>query len=166
MTVRESGLHWLVFSVIFIALDQWTKQLVFNAMPFGASQSLLPFFNLTHVHNYGAAFGMLSEAGGWQRWFLSAIAVVVTSVIIYFLRQTPKQDKLLCFAYASVLSGAIGNVIDRLNYGFVIDFLDFYYQSWHFPAFNVADICITLGAVALFVDALFFQKEKASETES
>jgi signal peptidase II len=105
------------------------------------------------VHNSGAAFSFLADASGWQRWFFTAIGVAATVFIVYLLRAHPGQ-RLFCFALACILGGAVGNVIDRLLHGYVVDFLDFHWGGWHFPAFNLADSAITLGAICLILDEL------------
>ncbi len=111
------------------------------------------FFNLVRVHNSGAAFSFLADASGWQRWFFTGVGVVATVFIVYLLKAHPGQ-KLFCFALACILGGAVGNVIDRLLHGYVIDFLDFHWAGWHFPAFNLADSAITLGAICMIADEL------------
>jgi signal peptidase II len=140
--------------------DQFTKLLIVGSFQLGDSQTITSFFNLVRVHNSGAAFSMLSTASGWQRWFFTGIGVVATGFILYMLRSHPTQ-KLFCFALALVLGGAVGNVIDRIAYGHVVDFLDFHWDwlspvfyEGHFPAFNIADSAISVGAVALIVDEL------------
>lgn len=105
------------------------------------------------MHNYGAAFSFLSDAGGWQRWFFSSIAVLISLLLTYWLKKLPAKNWVLCGAYSMVIGGAIGNLVDRLVHGYVVDFLHFYYQDWHYPAFNVADIAIVCGAGLLLLDA-------------
>ena len=114
---------------------------------------LLPFFNLTYVRNYGAAFSFLSDAGGWQRWFFTIIAVVISCVLAVWLARNSKTQLKLNLALSLVLAGAIGNLIDRSIYGYVIDFLHLYYQNWHYPAFNIADSAICIGAALLIWDS-------------
>ena len=137
--ISESGLRFLWISVITVVLDLWSKYAVMDSMALYESVQLAPFFNFTYVHNYGAAFSFLHDSGGWQRWFFTAIAVAVCSVILWWLKQTPKQQKLLPVAFSFILGGALGNVYDRIVHGYVIDFLDFYVNDWHWPAFNLAD---------------------------
>ena len=134
-------------------LDWGTKTWVVSAMSLRESIDVLPFFNITYVHNYGAAFSFLSDAGGWQRWFLSAIAVTISVLLVWWLKRLPATNKLLGSAYALVLAGALGNLYDRLHYGYVIDFIHVYYQDWHYPAFNIADCAICIGAALLLFDA-------------
>jgi len=155
----RSGLVWLVLSIVLLALDQITKWVVSTEMSLYQTIDILPVFNFTYVHNYGAAFSFLSEAGGWQKYFFSTIAVTISVLLIYWLKKLPATNKLLCSAYALVLAGAIGNLIDRLVHGYVIDFLHVYYQQYDFPVFNIADVAISIGAALLLLDAFFEQKE-------
>lgn len=153
-------LQWLGLAFILLLVDQFTKVLIVGYYRLGDSTAITSFFNVVRVHNTGAAFSFLHDASGWQRWFFTAIGLVAAGVIIWMLRSHPGQ-KLFSFAMACILGGAIGNVIDRVLYGYVVDFLDFHW-SWlspvfsggHFPAFNVADAAITVGAVCLILDEL------------
>ena len=155
-----SLLLWLGIALVILLADQATKLLIVDSFALGDSQTVTTFFNLVRVHNRGAAFSMLSTASGWQRWFFTGIGIVATFFILWLLRSHPTQ-KLFCFALALVLGGAVGNVIDRIAYGHVVDFLDFhwdwlspvFYQG-HFPAFNIADSAISVGAVCLILDEL------------
>jgi signal peptidase II len=115
---------------------------------------VIPFFNLTLLHNTGAAFSFLSEAGGWQRWFFALVALIISAVILLWLKRLPRDKVWLAVALALVLGGALGNVWDRITLGYVIDFLDIYYQGWHWPAFNIADSAISVGAAMLIIDSL------------
>lgn len=155
MTKSKSGnlWLWLGLALIIMLADQFTKTLVVGYYQLGDSTRLTSFFNLVRAHNTGAAFSFLAGAGGWQRWFFTTIGIVAAVVITWLLR-THSGQKLFAFALACILGGAIGNVIDRVMYGYVVDFLDFYYGSWHFPAFNVADSAISLGAACLIWDEL------------
>lgn len=159
MLKGRSGLIWLVLSIFLLALDQISKWVVTSEMSLYQTIDILPVFNFTYVHNYGAAFSFLSEAGGWQKYFFSTIAVTISVLLIYWLKKLPATNKLLCSAYALVLAGAIGNLIDRLVHGYVIDFLHVYYQQYDFPVFNIADVAISIGAALLLLDAFFEQKE-------
>lgn len=151
---------WLGIALVILLADQFTKVLIIGSFELGDSHSVTSFFNLVRVHNSGAAFSFLSSASGWQRWFFTAIGVGAAGFIVWLLRSHPNQ-RLFCFALALVLGGAIGNVIDRVLWGYVIDFLDFhwdwlaplFYQG-HFPAFNVADSAISVGTVCLILDEL------------
>lgn len=159
-------LKWLWISVVVIALDQITKVIAVDALALHESVPVLPFFNLTMAHNLGAAFSFLSDAGGWQRWFFTIIALAVSVAIVVWIARLPKSDRWMAVALTLILGGAIGNVWDRITLGYVIDFLDFYVGEWHWPAFNVADSAITVGAVMLGIDALFLSKNKTAETRT
>ena len=151
---------WLGIALVILLADQFTKVLIIGSFQLGDSQTFTGFFNLVRVHNSGAAFSFLSSASGWQRWFFTAIGVGAAGFIVWLLRSHADQ-RLFCFALALVLGGAVGNVIDRVLWGYVIDFLDFhwdwlaplFYQG-HFPAFNVADSAISVGTVCLILDEL------------
>lgn len=138
-------IHWLILATVIIIFDQITKLWISQNFVYGESMAVTDFFNLVLVHNSGAAFSFLSNAGGWQRWLFSAIAAIASVWITWLLRKH-KQDKLFCFALTLILGGALGNLIDRAAYGYVVDFLDFYWNTYHFPAFNIADSAVTCGA--------------------
>ena len=144
---------WLAWAVVILIADQVTKTLILQHYRLGDSTFITSFFNIVRAHNTGAAFSFLSNAGGWQRWLFTGIGAVASIFIVWQLYKHPTQ-KLFCFALASVMGGAIGNVVDRLMHGYVVDFLDFHTSGWHFPAFNVADSAITLGAACLILDEL------------
>ncbi|MGQ0658791.1 MAG: signal peptidase II [Chromatiales bacterium] len=155
--------QWLWLSASVVAVDQVTKYLVSAHFELHESREILPFFNLTLVHNMGAAFSMLHDAGGWQRWGLSVLAVAVSVAIIYWLPRLRTQSWRLPLALALILGGTLGNLCDRLALGYVVDFLDFYLGNSHWPAFNVADSAITVGAVILILDTLSRQPPDAGE---
>ncbi|EHL22505.1 MULTISPECIES: signal peptidase II [unclassified Acidovorax] len=144
---------WLAWAVVILIADQVTKTLILQHYRLGDSTFITSFFNIVRAHNTGAAFSFLSDAGGWQRWLFTGIGVVATIFIVWQLRAHPGQ-KLFCFSLSSILGGAVGNVVDRLMHGYVVDFLDFHANGWHFPAFNLADSAITVGAVCLILDEL------------
>ena len=146
-----SMLPWLGLALIILIVDQFTKILVTGTLQLGDSTRVTGFFNLVRVHNSGAAFSFLAGASGWQRWFFTAIGVVAAGVIIWMLRAHSAQ-RLFSLALSCVLGGAVGNVIDRMVYGHVVDFLQFHHAGWYFPSFNVADSAITIGAGALILD--------------
>ncbi|KUM54393.1 signal peptidase II [Rheinheimera sp. EpRS3] len=150
---KDSGwrLWWLMLLVL--VADQISKQVVIANMQLFDSIELLPFFNFTYVRNYGAAFSFLSDAGGWQRWFFTFIAVAISCVLAVWLARNSKTQLKLNLALSLVLAGAIGNLIDRSIYGYVIDFFHLYYQNWHYPAFNIADSAICIGAALLIWDS-------------
>lgn len=158
-------LKWLGLSLVALVLDQASKLLVDSTMQLYQSIPLLPFFKLTYVHNTGAAFSFLSEAGGWQRWFFAGLALVISVVIAVWLSRLEKHETLLAVALSLILGGAVGNLIDRLAYGYVIDFLDVYYGTWHWPAFNIADSAITLGVVLMLLESFGLGKTKDEELE-
>ncbi len=144
---------WLGIALLVLLIDQFTKVLVLGAFQLGDSTPITSFFNLVRVHNHGAAFSFLAGAGGWQRWFFTGIGVVAALFMVWMLRSHAGQ-KLFCLAIALILGGAIGNVIDRLLHGYVVDILDSYWGGWHFPAFNVADSGISVGAALLILDEI------------
>ena len=144
---------WLWLSLLAVILDQGTKLAIASSMQLYESIQVMPFFKLTYVHNTGAAFSFLSEAGGWQRWFFAGLALVISTVIAVWLTRLKQHETLMAVALALVLGGAVGNLIDRLAYGYVIDFLDVYYDAWHWPAFNIADSAITLGVILMLVES-------------
>jgi signal peptidase II len=146
-------LQWLGLAIIILIADQFTKILIVGYYQLGDSTPVTSFFNVVRVHNAGAAFSFLSDSSGWQRWFFTAIGVLAAAVILWLLKSHGGQ-KLFAFALACILGGAIGNVIDRVLYGHVVDFLDFHLRGWHFPAFNIADSAITIGAACLILDEL------------
>lgn len=146
-------LIWLWLSAFVIVVDQITKRVVDTSMQLHQSIELAPFFQLTYLRNQGAAFSFLSGAGGWQRWFFIILAVVASAFITVWLRKLDPRQRREAMAWALVLGGALGNLIDRILYGYVIDFLDVYYGDWHWPAFNVADSAITVGVVLLLLDS-------------
>lgn len=152
-------LKWTWISVLVIILDQLTKQLASSYLNYAEPLAVMPLFNLTLMHNSGAAFSFLAQAGGWQRWFFAAIALLVSTGIIIWLKRLGRDRHWEALALALVLGGAIGNVWDRILLGYVVDFLDFYYDDWHWPAFNIADIAISVGAAILIIDSLRTQKK-------
>ena len=145
---------WYLLSLLVILLDQWTKNLAVTGLDYGQPVAVLPVFNLTLQYNYGAAFSFLSDAGGWQRWLFTGIAVVVSAVLAVWLYRLQPTQKLLAAGLALILGGALGNLYDRVVLGYVVDFISVHYQGWYFPAFNIADSAITLGAGLLILDML------------
>jgi len=154
---------WLMLSLLTVILDQASKLAIDHSMQLYQSISLVPFFNLTYVHNTGAAFSFLSDAGGWQRWFFAALAVIMSAILVRWLAKLEQHETLLAIALSLILGGAIGNLLDRVIYGYVIDFLDVFYGNSHFPAFNVADSAISVGAFLMFAETfgLFAQNKKS-----
>lgn len=144
---------WLALALVVIVADQFSKTLILGWFQLGDSRHVTSFFNLVRAHNSGAAFSFLAGATGWQRWFFVAIGVLASGFIVWMLRSHPTQ-KLFCFAVTMILGGALGNVIDRLLHGYVVDFIQLHWRGWYFPSFNVADSAITLGAALLIVDEI------------
>lgn len=149
---------WLLLAAVLIILDQVTKLYFEYNFEFQERINILPFFDFILVYNTGAAFSFLADAGGWQHWFFIGLALAAVIFITYQLR-THKQDLFYCFSLCLIMAGAIGNVIDRILYGHVIDFLLFYWNNWYFPAFNLADCFITVGAVLVIVQEIFMRKK-------
>ena len=143
---------WLAISAVVIALDLYTKYLVQGALTYGERIPFTTFFELVLFHNEGAAFSFLAGAGGWQRIFFSTIALI-SSVVIVYLLQKYRQEKLFCLGLSLILGGALGNLVDRLTLGYVVDFLYFHYEHYYWPAFNVADSAITCGVILLIWDS-------------
>ncbi|MGB0898182.1 MAG: signal peptidase II [Psychrobium sp.] len=164
--LAQSGLVWLWLAIVSLVVDQATKLYVLANFKLHESVDVMPFFNFTYAQNRGAAFSFLSEAGGWQRWFFTIIAVSVSGLLIYWMRGLHKSTKGLNIAYALVLSGAIGNLIDRLSYGFVVDFLHLYYEEHSWPVFNIADVAICVGAFLIIIDAFINKDDNESEKGS
>ncbi|MAM60008.1 MAG: signal peptidase II [Maritimibacter sp.] len=144
----SGGLRWLWLSLVLLLADQGSKYLASTKLAYGESVPVTPFFNWVHWHNTGAAFSFLADAGGWQRPFLIGLALVVSAALVYWLWRAPR---LLGYrlGLSSILGGALGNVVDRARLGYVEDYLDFHYAQWHWPAFNLADVWIILGAALL-----------------
>ncbi len=147
-----------MISTVIVALDLFTKHLVQSALAYGEHMVITSFFNLVLTYNAGAAFSFLSDASGWQRWFFSGIAASASVLIVYLLRKHA-AEKLFCMSLSLVLGGALGNLWDRITLGHVVDFLDFHISGYHWPAFNVADSAIFVGAMLLIVES-FRHKEK------
>lgn len=160
---KRQTLFWLGLAVVVLVVDQVTKQWIVEQYSLGMSDRITGFFNLVHVHNYGAAFSFLNNEGGWQRWGFSVFAAVISLIIIVWIVRLSPQQRLEGCALALILGGALGNLYDRVVLGYVIDFLDFHWSGWHFPAFNVADSGITLGAILIILDSfLRYQNDKQS----
>lgn len=163
---RSHGWTWLLLSLVIIALDQWTKLLAVDHLAYGVPQAVAPSLNWTLVHNYGGAFSFLSDHGGWQRWFFLILASGITIALLEWLRRTPGRMWALCLPLALLIGGAIGNLIDRVRLGYVIDFVQVYWREWAWPAFNVADSGITVGIVLLLLYEVLGQRSSTrAETE-
>ena len=157
-----------IIAVVVIIIDQITKIWVDHALNYREVISVTPFFNITLAYNPGAAFSFLANESGWQRWFFAVLAIAVSLALIYWIKKLKEEEWNLGYSYGLILGGAVGNVIDRIAYGHVIDFLDVYYKNYHWPAFNVADSAICVGAI-LMIWLSFFgsaaQQEKRGESE-
>jgi signal peptidase II len=151
-TSNRGSLPFLAISLAVVVLDQLTKFLIESHLAMFESVSVLPVLEITRLHNTGAAFSFLAEEAGWQRWFFTALAVIVSIVLALWLRRIPAQSRVLATAVALILGGAVGNVIDRVRLGHVIDFIYAHWDQHYFPAFNVADSAICVGAGLLLLD--------------
>lgn len=146
---------WLLFSVLIVVLDLWTKQIATENLTLYRPVQINSWLNMMLAHNYGAAFSFLSQAGGWQRWFFTGLAAVVSLILIVWLFRLNAKERLTGLALSMIIGGAIGNLADRVNHGYVVDFIDVYYKTYHWPAFNLADSAITCGIILLLVDGFF-----------
>ena len=164
MTIRlvwQQVQRWWALALVIFALDWLTKQYVEASIAYGQSIPVLPFFDLTLRYNTGAAFSFLADAGGWQRWFFSFIALAVVVGISWRLVIVATTNRLEALSLSLILGGAVGNLYDRLVYGHVVDFLEFHWQqSWYFPAFNVADSAITIGVVLMLLESVLAKPQK------
>lgn len=154
-------------AIIVIVIDQITKWVASSSLTLHEQNPVMPSFNFTLMHNYGAAFSFLSNAGGWQRWFFTIIAIVISIVLIVWITRLKANEKWLGIALGLVLGGAIGNLIDRMAYGYVVDFVQWYYDRFYWPAFNIADAAISVGAVILLLTSFFGDEQdtKSATTE-
>ena len=162
---------WLACSMLVILLDQLTKNYMTALLPLCeagncASIDILPVFRLVLLHNQGAAFSFLSDAGGWQRWFLVFISAAVSVVLAIWIIRLKSNERFLAIGLSLILGGAVGNLIDRASQGYVVDFLLVHYREAYFPAFNVADSAITVGAALMIIDMIFFQGRRAVNQKS
>lgn len=153
-------MRWYWLAALVVVLDQYTKYLADSLLSYRVPVEVFPGLNMTLVYNQGAAFSFLSDAGGWQRWFFITLSTAISLGLIVWIRKIEADRIWMLAGMALVLGGALGNLIDRSLYGYVIDFIDVYYQSWHWPAFNIADSAITVGAACLLLD-MFQHKEDA-----
>ncbi|WP_350447856.1 signal peptidase II [Pseudomonas solani] len=160
---RFGRLGWLLLSVLVFVLDQGSKWVVLDVIPFRERITVIPgWFDWIHVYNTGAAFSFLADSSGWQRWFFALIALVVSGVLVVWLKRLKADETWLAIALAMVLGGALGNLYDRVVLGHVVDFILVHWQDrWYFPAFNLADSAITLGAIMLALD--MFKSKKSGE---
>jgi signal peptidase II len=164
--ILDRPLNWLWLTVLIYVADFYTKAWASTSLYYGQSIEILPFLNWTLAHNTGAAFSFLHDAGGWQRWFFVSIALVVSVVLIIWMARLPRASRWLPLALALLLGGAIGNLHDRMVQGYVVDFVHIYWQNWHFPAFNIADCAITVGAIMLVIDSLFLESRRERQAQA
>ncbi len=156
-------LKWLGLSLVLFAGDQASKLWVVANFDLYESKALLPLLNVTYVHNTGAAFSFLSSAGGWQRWFFVGIALIASITLTVWLSRLKSSERWMAVTLSLILGGAIGNLFDRISYGYVIDFIDVYYQAWHWPVFNIADCAISVGVVMMLIDTFRTRPTKGSK---
>jgi signal peptidase II len=165
--LKAGASSWMWLSLAVMGLDRWSKLLIVERFSLYDSMAVLPILDITRLHNTGAAFSFLAGASGWQRWFFTGLGVIVSIAIFVWLRRLPARGhQLLSAGLALILGGALGNVIDRVQWGYVVDFIHVHYERWYFPAFNVADSAITVGAGLLILDALLESvRAKRHDTE-
>ena len=156
---------WLGVSVVVILLDWQSKQMASEMLVLYRPNEIFSWLNMRLAHNYGAAFSFLNNAGGWQRWFFVVLASLVSLVLMVWLLRLPRQEWRTGLSLGLIIGGAIGNLIDRVQLGYVVDFIDVYFRDWHYPAFNVADSAITIGVVLLLLDGMVqaFKREDAPQ---
>tara|TARA_B100000768_G_C11136759_1_gene314286 strand:- start:81 stop:542 length:462 start_codon:yes stop_codon:yes gene_type:complete len=152
-------LKYLFITIVVIVFDQASKWLMMSWLSLYETVAVMPYFNLTMAHNEGAAFSFLAQAGGWQRWFFIGLALIISSLLLVWLAKLKPTEKLEAISLSLILGGAIGNVIDRISYGYVVDFIDLYIGQNHWPVFNIADSAICIGAILLIADS--FKSETA-----
>ena len=160
MSQQKSGLSFLWLSAVAFLLDLLTKYIVVQKFDLYESLNILPVFNLTYVRNYGAAFSFLADHDGWQKYFFILLAMGISLMLAYFMKKNRADQTLQNAAYALIIGGALANMVDRASNGFVVDFFDFYWDIYHYPVFNVADIAICIGAGLLALDAFKGDKNK------
>lgn len=157
---NRSNWRWLVLSVVVLVADQYTKRLIIATFDLFDRVPVLPFFDLVRLHNTGAAFSFLANASGWQNWFFTGVALIVSAILLWWLFRQPAGRIAVPLALALVLGGAIGNLVDRLQHGYVVDFVLLYYDRWSFPAFNIADSAITVGVILMLLDGFFLESRR------
>ena len=164
----RNGIHalrWYLLAGVIILLDQYTKGLASANLDYGRPVAVFSWFNLTLQHNTGAAFSFLNDAGGWQRYFFSAVAIIISAVLVVWLYRMPRSQRVLALALGLILGGALGNLWDRLALGYVVDFISVHYGGWYFPAFNIADSAISVGAAVMLIDSFFAPGQPSDSTE-
>ena len=160
MNKRTGSLSWLWLTAVVIALDLGTKYIADTTLNYGDPHSILPVLDMTLLYNTGAAFSFLAQAAGWQRWLFVLIAIAVSIMLTVWLKRTDKAQWWLGMGLALILGGAIGNLYDRIVQGYVVDFISVHYNAYYFPAFNLADTAITIGAALLIIDMIFLEKPR------
>lgn len=158
-TLCSTGLRWLWLTALVLVSDTLIKQYVYQNFKLYEPIEVMPFFNLMYAQNFGAAFSFLADEGGWQRWFFAGIAVAISLILMVMMYRESAKKRLNNIAYALIIGGAIGNLIDRLMHGFVVDYLDVYVGDWHWPTFNLADMGICIGAALIIIES-FLPSEK------
>lgn len=159
--IKHNALPWLVLSVVVVALDLWTKHLALAHLSYNVPVPVIEgLWNWRLVYNTGAAFSFLANAGGWQHWLFSGLAVAISALLAWWLACTPRRDWRTALPFALVIGGALGNLHDRLRWGHVVDFIDWHYAGWHWPAFNLADAAIVGGAIGILLFGLLEGKRK------
>ncbi|AUI66620.1 MULTISPECIES: signal peptidase II [Glaesserella] len=162
--MKKTSLSWLWLSAVVLIIDLLTKYIVVQRFELYESVNVLPIFNLTYVRNYGAAFSFLADHSGWQKYFFLGLAIVISIALVIMLSKNKTELKLQNASYALIIGGAIGNAIDRAYNGYVIDFLDFYWDIYHYPVFNIADVSIVMGAGLLILESILdHRKSKKSD---
>ncbi|NVJ59827.1 MAG: signal peptidase II [Gammaproteobacteria bacterium] len=166
--LKQSGLFWIWITIVLLVIDQVTKQWALTALAEGNTIQVMPHFDFRLAFNYGAAFSFLADAGGWQKWGLSIFAVCVSVALIVWLSRIKSTDRWLSISLALVLSGALGNAYDRIAYGYVIDFIDWFWEKGvsHWPTFNIADTAISIGAAMLIIESLFMSQSESSDSKN
>lgn len=158
-TLCSTGLRWLWLTALVLVSDTLIKQYVYQNFKLYEPIEVMPFFNLMYAQNFGAAFSFLADEGGWQRWFFAGIAIAISLILMFMMYRESAKKRLNNIAYALIIGGAIGNLIDRLMHGFVVDYLDVYVGDWHWPTFNLADMGICIGAALIIIES-FLPSEK------
>ena len=159
-------LKWTILSLIIIIADQITKMAATANLTMFSPVEVIPMLNFTLMHNEGAAFSFLADAGGWQRWFFSILAFVVSIVLVVWIKRLKPEEKMLAVSLSLILGGAVGNLIDRVRFGYVVDFIDVYYDKMHWPAFNIADSAITVGAVWMIITSFRQPADEGADKEA
>jgi signal peptidase II len=158
--MKSSAIKWVWLSIVIVVLDQLSKYYITQHFELYQSLQIIPGIKLTYVQNTGAAFSILSDAAGWQRWLFISLSSGVSIMLLFWLKKHPSTGIWLAITLALILGGAVGNLIDRVVFGYVIDFIDIYYNAWHWPAFNVADSAISIGVGMLIIDSFWFDQGK------